>query len=472
MALAVQIPATSAPGDFSLPHGLGYSPQSAVISMTSAGEVWFQYPLSWDATFFYLTASDAGLTGFIIPFQIGATPPTPTSPYTTTVCDILNSVSEDLLQGVANESPKLYDYINRVSYEILRTSRWTFLERGPVEFITQREQTDYWIGPSGQGPYTSVETNLNLTDLGIIKKNTVWDYTNNRVLQQVANAPLTNRLKFPDSLSRAGKPAVWRNDPDSPNVLNIYPGADNQNSYQPQPYAPIVTAVPGGSLPQRTYWVTTTYVDTYGYESIPSDTPTIYVIPANFLALVQPPSVGIPTDQRGVSYSSYNVYAGNAQAPALPGPATDNFGNSNQLPLQTPSPLTGVAWTEPTSGLVTGTAFAPQTNNVTPLDGYIIRFKYYADRLPLTQCEQLLQIPDYYKDIVIAGVNFFAAQFLERTQPVQYWGAVYKDGLRQMIRDKNLFPQSTANYIGPDRATIAQLLPSLETVDLANSTYY
>lgn len=469
MPLTISIPATSAPGDFSLPHGLGYTPAGATISMTSAGVIWFQ-SVPWDDTFFYLTASDADLTGFIIPFQ-GTTTPTPSGPYTTTVCDILDAVSEDLLQGIGKESPKLYDYVNRVSFEILRTSRWTFLERGPVTFITQLEQTDYWVGALGSGPATAVDTRLNLIDLGIIKKNTVWDYSNNRILQQVANAPLVNRYKFPDSLSRPGLPAVWRNDPDSPNVMNLYPGPNNQNNYTPEPYAPIVTSTPGGSLPQRTYQVTVTYVDNYGYESTPSDTPTLVVIPANYLAVVQPPKVGIATDTRGVSYNRFNVYAANANAPALPGPATDQPGNSNQLPLQSVSPAT-LAWTEPSSGLVTGTAFAPSTNNITPLDGYIIQFKYYATRLKLTQCADVLQIPDDYRDIVIAGVNWYASQFLQRKTDVQFWGLVFKDGLRQMVRDKNLFPQGSANYISPDPSSIAVQMPSLETVTLANSTYF
>lgn len=467
MAISIAIPPTAAPGNFSLAHGLGYTPTAATISMSSGGLIWFQYPISWDATFFYLTASDSDLTGFIIPFESGFTPPTPVGPYTIPVSAILNSVANDLLQGIAAEAQELIDYINRVSLEILRTSRWKFLEQGPVNFITQMEQTDYWVGPVGQGPDTAVDTLLNLQNLGIVKENTVYDYSNFTILQRVANAPLYNSLGFPDSLSRPGKPAVWRNDPDSPQIVNIYPAPNNQNNYLPEPPAPICVTTPGGSLPLRTYYVTVTYVDSYGYESIPSDNATIIVVPANSLLVVKPPKVGIQVDTRGVSYNQYNVYAANAFA-TLPGPALDNATSTTQLPLQSVAPQT-LAWAEPTSGLVTGTAYAPQTNNITPLDGYIIRFKYYADRIQLTQSLQFLQIPDYYKDIVVAGVNWYAAQFLERQQPMQFWGAMYKDGLRQMIRDKNLFPRGSGDYIAPDGATIAVKLPSIETVNLANS---
>lgn len=51
-------------GNFSVQHGLGYTPDAAVIVMTSAGAVWFQ-PILFDSTNVYLVASDVGLTGIL-----------------------------------------------------------------------------------------------------------------------------------------------------------------------------------------------------------------------------------------------------------------------------------------------------------------------------------------------------------------------------------------------------------------------
>jgi hypothetical protein len=51
-----------APGAFTLAHNLGRLPRGALIYMTSGGSLWFQSPTMFDATSFYLTASEAGLT--------------------------------------------------------------------------------------------------------------------------------------------------------------------------------------------------------------------------------------------------------------------------------------------------------------------------------------------------------------------------------------------------------------------------
>jgi hypothetical protein len=61
---------TSSQGDFTIAHGLGYSPRMAIISMVgpSLGIVVFQGGsplLRWDATNFYLRGSDDGLSGFV-----------------------------------------------------------------------------------------------------------------------------------------------------------------------------------------------------------------------------------------------------------------------------------------------------------------------------------------------------------------------------------------------------------------------
>ena len=53
-----------APGNLTIPHGLGATPTVAVLSMTSSGIVWFQQP-PYDDINLYLVASDAGMTGSI-----------------------------------------------------------------------------------------------------------------------------------------------------------------------------------------------------------------------------------------------------------------------------------------------------------------------------------------------------------------------------------------------------------------------
>ena len=60
---AVAITSTSAPGNFTLAHGLGRTPTAVLIEMTAAGVIWFQSGTRYDATNLYLVASDAGLTG-------------------------------------------------------------------------------------------------------------------------------------------------------------------------------------------------------------------------------------------------------------------------------------------------------------------------------------------------------------------------------------------------------------------------
>lgn len=56
--------APSAPGNFTVAHGLGATPSYALIQMTSGGAIWFQSATRYDGTNLYLVASDAGITGY------------------------------------------------------------------------------------------------------------------------------------------------------------------------------------------------------------------------------------------------------------------------------------------------------------------------------------------------------------------------------------------------------------------------
>lgn len=84
---------------------------------------------------------------------------------------------------------------------------------------------------------------------------------------------------------------------------------------------------------------------------------------------------------------------------------------------------------------------------------YTIEFRYFVAKPQLTQTTQALLIPDDYKDVVIAGVNYFANLYLrENMQDAQAWGAIYKEGIVGMHRDHNLFPRGF-EFIAPDSAS-------------------
>ena len=57
--------AAPAAGNFSWPHNLGRAPVGALIYMTSGGALWFQAPTLFDATYLYVTSSDAGVSASI-----------------------------------------------------------------------------------------------------------------------------------------------------------------------------------------------------------------------------------------------------------------------------------------------------------------------------------------------------------------------------------------------------------------------
>jgi hypothetical protein len=61
--------APSAPGDFTVAHGLGGTPALVLIEMTSGGNIWFR-GARYDGTNLYLTASDAGVTGKALLFTV------------------------------------------------------------------------------------------------------------------------------------------------------------------------------------------------------------------------------------------------------------------------------------------------------------------------------------------------------------------------------------------------------------------
>jgi hypothetical protein len=384
---------------------------------------------------------------------------------TTTAQEIMNAVAQDVRQTVSATDTTtpgpttLLDFTNRVSKEMLQTSRWMFTLAPPQAFVTQLGVTDYWIGPTGQAPAGVYDTGLNLTDFRIIKPKSVKDRSNFRTLGHMDESPIYSRLSYPDKSFRLGLPRVWRQDPQSPNILSVYPAPDNQNNYNPQPEPPILGTVAGGALPARIYFVTVTFVDSLGNESTAPYAQQIY-IPAGFLLQVFPPKEPQVTNSAGIQYNQYNVYAANA------GTNEQNVIYYQNTTQQATNISTNYPWFEPTSGLTATGGNPPGTNGVAPINGYIIEFRYYRQRAQLTDPNQVLQIPDDYTPCLIAGVDAMTFHYLTRPQEAMQKYQIYRDGLSQIIRDLNFITKG-GDYIGADDATQAAFSPGVETLDIS-----
>jgi hypothetical protein len=209
------------------------------------------------------------------------------------------------------------------------------------------------------------------------------------------------------------------------------------------------------------YYVSLTYVDSNGGESTPSAPARLY-IPANSVLVVNPPTEPISAGTSGVQYSNYNVYA----AESVGGAVLD----TSDLSLQTTGTnllISAGAWTEPNTGLTTGGVNPPVDNTLEPIAGYLIEFRYFRLRAPVISATQVLQIPDDYQDVVVAGVNAFTASYLARPAEAQKWYALYKDGIQQIVRDINFMARG-GEYIQPDPTSVGGFLPTVETIDLGN----
>lgn len=380
--------------------------------------------------------------------------------FTTTVQDVIDSVSRDVRQQLSSSATPdtdiLMDFTNRISSELLRYTKWQFLLSPPKRFVTQVGIQNYWIGTAFTGPTTSLETGLNLADLRIIKPDSVKDRSNFRLLKQVTDAPLTARFNFADDTSRLGRPANWQQDLADANTIVLYPAPDNQNNYQPVPECPIVSVVAGGALPARNYRVSVTYVDDLGNEST-APRPTDLFLRANRLLTVQAPA---PPTQAGnaIQYGRFNVYVG-----------TDTkSGEFDQdlstLHLQPGGPFSA-AFTEPPGGVTLTGPPPPTENAVEPISGYVIEFQYYKRRLPLNVLSATLQVPDDYFDVVVAGVT--AKTFKYLTRPTEYADEMnrYRAGVQAMIKDVNLY-LAQPDYINPDSVSIGWGSASIDTNDL------
>lgn len=376
---------------------------------------------------------------------------------TTTAQQVVNSVAQDVRQTLGStggDANILLDYVNRVSLDILRASRWKFLISGPKAFLTEEGQTSYYLG-AGTAPPGVQNAALALTDLRLIQQGSVNDRSNFRPLGFISDAPNIARLSFPDGSSRPGRPAMWSQDPSNPLVMQIFPAPDNQNTYQQIPPTPALRSEVGGTSPTiRAVSVRLSYVDVDGNEGSASLN-NLEVVPINSLLHVISPLLYIAGgfSSEGASVSQYNVYA-----------STD-IGNET---LQNAVPITiGTDWVEPIGGLITSGPDFPTSSNLVGMQGYLIEFKYWAQRVPVTSLSQVLQVPDDYFDVVVDGVNARAFKYLTRPQEAQSFMQDYKAGLISIVRDTNLFFIGGANYISPDNAALGGTLPAIETIDLS-----
>jgi len=365
------------------------------------------------------------------------------------VQDVLNKVSQDLRSQFSATDPAtgktlLIDYTDRIQKQMLRWSNWNFILSDPKYFLTHLGQTDYWIGPTIDRPAGTVETSLDLEDMDRIRKDSVVDMSNFRNLKWLREAPIGPALTYSDAQSRPGQPAAWRQDENDENIFSIFPAPINTNTYQPVPQTPVVDHTSGGALLDRVYFVVLTLVDSLGRESARSRTSQKQFIPASSTAIVRSPELIFPAAANGILYNRYNVYAvksvNYASDPNDPGTAS----------LQNVSPIAiGTDWPEPGSGLTTSGAQAPSTGTIEPLGGYIVKFRYYKDRITLVDENDELQIPNKYVDILVQGVNALGWKLLEKAEQYTESQQLFMDGYRQMVVDKNLFPEGV-EFIRPD----------------------
>lgn len=385
--------------------------------------------------------------------------PQPVYTYTTTVGNILSSVSTDIRQQLSatTDSSILIDFTDRVSKEILRKTRWTFLLSDFKQFVTDTGVNNYWLGANGSIPSNSyaVDTHLNLTDLRKIKGDSVRDRSNFKRLMEAPNAPLATTTQYPDNSSRLGRPVQWQQNQTNPGVFTLWPAPDNQNNYSPVPEAPILRTLPFGSLPARTYVVCVTWVDGRGNESTPS-APSKIFLPVNTILNVQNPQPPL-TSATGVAYSNYSVYAREDDSLGAFNPSVNN------LLLQASTLAIGSAWDEnAATGLILSGPTPPTSSSVEPIDGYIIEFQYYKLRIALTSSAQTLQVPDDYKDVMVSGVTAYALRYLGRTQDAAMSYSKFQSGVTQIVGDIN-WNSDAPDFISPDGASIQYPNPAIDT---------
>lgn len=105
----------------------------------------------------------------------------------------------------------------------------------------------------------------------------------------------------------------------------------------------------------------------------------------------------------------------------------------------------------------------PQTSTIAPIQGYVISFHYQKKHIQIADSSDVLQIPDDYSDVVIAGVNYYANLYTSKSDDlgvkVAVWKKEFLDGMAQMRRDLRINFRNT-DYIMPDPST--QYYPGIQ----------
>lgn len=364
---------------------------------------------------------------------------TPASIATTLASDIISRVKEDLKDTftASGSTSVLIDYIDRVQKMILSRRRWKWMMSAPKRFITERGQTQYWIGQSGSSSAGQVDTGLNLLDVRQVKQGSVLSRSGYVTLYPVDEAPLFRGWQQPDGSYTEGPPRNYRNDTLTPSLLEVYPAPDQGNSYELVPQAPHSTTASGGALAARTYFIRTSFVDLEGNEGALSPTARQFV-EASKLITIKAPQPAINVGLAGVSYLRWNVYIGTEEG--------------SETKQNTSLTATSADWTEPASGLIAGAAL-PTSADMEPLRGYVIEFRYYKQHTQVTGTGDTLFIPNDFSDVVVAGVNWMACKYLkgEYDEDVPYWYGLFKEGLVRMSQNENPWP-APGDFISPDMA--------------------
>lgn len=265
------------------------------------------------------------------------------SSFTIQASTVIDSVIQDGQVQTTNRTA-LLDYVNRVSLRILRESQWAFLRSQPQKFITDVGVTKYWVG-GGTPPPGYSDTGLQLSNVGTVVPESVFDLTNNHQLAEVSPNILNRAsLRFSDGSFRIDRPRNYWFEYDSGGALTLVPPPSGTNQYQPVPLPPACSYIAGGYLPRRTYSVVVTYVDSFYNEGMPCTYSSQISVPANCLLVVSPPMPEVSSSTT-VTYGGWNVYVG-PSSPFTNG--QPNLYQQNTTPLS----LTGT-FQEPDTGIST-----------------------------------------------------------------------------------------------------------------------
>ena len=365
-----------------------------------------------------------------------STTSSPAANATTTTGQITSCAARNLRYELAAETDTLIDFVDDVQLDILRRSKWEFLLSAPKYFMTEEAQTDYWVGTAGSNPQGSVDTNLNLSDFNTVKDDSVIDRSNYVLLKRTYERPAAPSLQWQSGIAREGKPAVFRHDPyENQHIINIFPGPINTNDHRAIPATPNAETVVGGALSARRYYFKITFVDAFGGESSASDQAQQFIA-ASSLIKVKSPKLLLTSTAAGVTITSYKVYASTTSGSEV----VQNSATAITL---------GTDWTESVGGLTTGSAAPPTANTLEPMRGYLMEFRYYKSRPIVDDVNDILVIPDFYRDIVCDGVTAKGFQFLRHFDESSRFDRQFEAGLVTMVRDRNQHPRG-GDFIGPD----------------------